>query len=325
MGVGALTTLNLVILPDVVANGVHTPSQVHETGVEQAPAAQRPTSVAGSPSTNRPVGNPADTLSESDTGIALADTPSESDSGDTALAETLGEKDIGIVLPDTLGESDTGDTALDDTLGEKDTGHIGLIDTLGASDTGNTALADTMGRGNHRDNQIDSHTEPPVPPAVPDAVAEVPPTPGSTPDKRQDAENTPVLVVLFDLDSATLNQDSRRALAALAASLRNTSEQIRIECSADRLGPRTHNEQLAINRCHNVRVALQREGISRRRIRAHAIGEAQTTATGDTHFHSRGRLRLPGESSTPGSIRQGVEADPETGNPQHRAARIWRQ
>ena len=87
-------------------------------------------------------------------------------------------------------------------------------------------------------------------------------------------------VFYFDFDQAGLSQETRAALDAQAARLRNTSGIVRLEGHADERGTREYNLALAERRAKAVADYLAIQGVDRSRIETISYGEEKPVAFG---------------------------------------------
>lgn len=87
-------------------------------------------------------------------------------------------------------------------------------------------------------------------------------------------------VFYFDFDQSSLRPETRAALDAQAARLRNTSGAIRLEGHADERGSREYNLALGERRAKAVADYLAIQGISRSRIETVSYGEERPVAFG---------------------------------------------
>ncbi|MFW6093419.1 MAG: OmpA family protein [Pseudomonadota bacterium] len=89
--------------------------------------------------------------------------------------------------------------------------------------------------------------------------------------------------VVFDFDSAELNEGGRRTLARIADTLSEYPEgRILVEGYTDSVGDDEYNQSLSERRARSVRDAFIDQGIDPQRIRAEGHGESYPVASNDT-------------------------------------------
>jgi outer membrane protein OmpA-like peptidoglycan-associated protein len=111
--------------------------------------------------------------------------------------------------------------------------------------------------------------------------------------------------VLFDLDSARVNQDADQVLQEIADAARDRpGTDLVVEGHTDTSGTYEHNQALSDARARAVADVLVREGVSRARIRPEGMGESGLAVqTGDGVREPRNRrvvVRLMDRNSADG-------------------------
>ena len=87
-------------------------------------------------------------------------------------------------------------------------------------------------------------------------------------------------VLYFDFDLSSLTPQSRAALTRIAAALRTTSSDVRVEGHADERGTREYNIALGERRAKAVADFLVLQGVSASRIETISYGEERPAASG---------------------------------------------
>ena len=95
-----------------------------------------------------------------------------------------------------------------------------------------------------------------------------------------DAADALKTIFYFDFDQSALTADSREALDAQAARLRDTTGMIRLEGHADERGTREYNLALGERRAKAVANYLAIQGVDRSRIETISYGEEKPVAFG---------------------------------------------
>lgn len=97
-------------------------------------------------------------------------------------------------------------------------------------------------------------------------------------------EQAPVIdtVFYFDFDQSVLKPESRAALTAHAAQLKNNSVSVRLEGHSDERGTREYNMALGERRANAVADFLVLQGVSRSRIETISYGEERPARMGDS-------------------------------------------
>jgi outer membrane protein OmpA-like peptidoglycan-associated protein len=89
--------------------------------------------------------------------------------------------------------------------------------------------------------------------------------------------------VVFDFDSAQLNEGGERAVARIAETIAETAEgEIRVEGYTDAIGSEEYNLELSERRAQAVEQAFVEEGIAAERITTEGYGEQYPVATNET-------------------------------------------
>ncbi len=93
--------------------------------------------------------------------------------------------------------------------------------------------------------------------------------------------------ILFPIDSAVVNQNSRQNIVAISRSLQDyPNTTVQVIGHTDNTGTRQYNQQLSNRRANAVRNILVQAGTSGGRIQACGVGEDQPI---DTNANARGR------------------------------------
>ena len=101
-------------------------------------------------------------------------------------------------------------------------------------------------------------------------------------------------IFYFEFDQATLSADTRAALDAQVAVLKDANTNIRLEGHADERGTREYNMALGERRANAIANYLIINGIARYRIETVSYGEERPVAsgTGDTVWSQNRRVEL---------------------------------
>lgn len=101
-------------------------------------------------------------------------------------------------------------------------------------------------------------------------------------------------VLYFGFDQSTLTPQSRAALTRVAASLRTSTGNIRVEGHADERGTREYNIALGERRANGVRDFLVLQGVSASRIESISYGEERpaTNGTGERVWSQNRRVEI---------------------------------
>lgn len=101
-------------------------------------------------------------------------------------------------------------------------------------------------------------------------------------------------VFYFDFDQATLSADTRAALDAQIAVLKNSNNTVRLEGHADERGTREYNMALGERRANAVSNYLIINGVARYRIETVSYGEERpvSSSSGDSAWGQNRRVEL---------------------------------
>lgn len=105
----------------------------------------------------------------------------------------------------------------------------------------------------------------------------------TTPTRPAEVEEEELETVFyFDFDQSIIKPESRAALTAHAARLRNSTDQVRLEGHADERGTREYNMALGERRANAVRDFLVLQGLDRSRIETVSYGEERPARMGSS-------------------------------------------
>lgn len=99
-------------------------------------------------------------------------------------------------------------------------------------------------------------------------------------------------VFYFEFDQATLSADTRAALDAQAAYLKNANTKIRLEGHADERGTRDYNMALGERRANAVANYLIINGVERYRVEVISYGEERPVAEGSNEMSYQKNRRV---------------------------------